>query len=243
MQSKWNKRAALCQANCISYSVTAVLSSTWPSIKQPLSCPGGNDWCNWGGKREDDHGECCAGVQARAAAGLGRVGQERLPALGLLPASTLRPWPRTQGSARRRLPPGGAERGGAARARLGGPAGGRQGGAEGERRRQEQELAGCGGALRCGGAGNRRPRGRGEPRRRRSGLLPPTYLGQPTSCAYRTAAARPWRKAAWRPGTAASPISPASWSPRRERRGQRHRGTPAPRTRAARGTRRYRGGC
>lgn len=43
-----------------------------------------------------------------------------------------------------------------------------------------------------------------------------TYLLQPTSLPYCTAAASPWRKASCRPGTAPSPSSPRSRSPSRE---------------------------
>lgn len=151
----------------------------------------------------------------------GQEPPQRRAGLGQLPASALRPWPRTPGSATNRrsqgetLPGGGSVTRGLralrskGRARLGGG-------------------AGAGGLRRSAGV----PGGAGAPQER--GVLPRTYLGQPTALAYCTAVARPWRKAAWRPGTAASPISPASWSPRRERRGQRHRGTPAPPTHAAR---------
>lgn len=143
----------------------------------------------------------------------GQEPPQRRAGLGQLPASALRPWPRMPGSATNQRSQG-ETRGLRAlrskgRARLGGG-------------------AGAGGLRRSAGV----PGGAGAPQER--GVLPRTYLGQPTALAYCTAVARPWRKAAWRPGTAASPISPASWSPRRERRGQRHRGTPAPPTHAAR---------
>lgn len=74
-----------------------------------------------------------------------------------------------------------------------------------------------------------------------------TYLLQPTSLPYCTAAASPWRKASCRPGTAPSPSSPRSRSPRRETGGEKGGGSPPaprcpPRCPPCPSPRRYRGG-